>query len=122
MEQQEIETPAEAAPCDQFICFFDTGTTGDEKKDRYPVGVGETREDAFAMGISNVMPDLAGLGVYGMAQSGFITIPQPQLTAEEFETVGGVVRDFFAGRIRLETTTRVIRVDDAKPGNASEEI
>lgn len=112
MDQQETSTAAEAPPCNQFICFFDSGATGDEEQDRYPVGVGTTRDEAMAMGLKNVMPDIAEMGVAGMMHTGFIVIAQPQLTAEEFATLGGVVKDFFAGKLKLERTTKVVRVEN----------
>lgn len=104
MDTQEMDEPMIATPeCDQFICFFDTGATGDEKTDRYPVGFGATRSEALSMGIKNVMPDLANLGVYGMAQSGFVTIAQPELTADEFAGLRKIVTDFFAEKAKLQT-------------------
>jgi hypothetical protein len=105
VDTQEIEAPAvPLAECDQFICFFDFGHGSDEEEYRYPVGVGKTRDEALAAGIRNVMPTIADLGVMGMYNSGWVTISQPQLTADEFATVGTVVADFFAGRTKLRTT------------------
>jgi hypothetical protein len=105
MDTQEIEAPAVPLdPCNQFICFFDFGHGSDEEEYRYPVGLGTTRDEALAAGIKNVMPTIAELGVMGMYNSGWVTISQPQLTAEEFAAVGTVVTDFFAGRSNLRTT------------------
>lgn len=105
MDTQEMEEPAVPLDeCDQFICFFDSGATGDEEQDRYPVGFGKTRREAFSMGLTNVMPDVAKLGVYGMAQSGFVTIAQTQLAPDEFAALGKIVTDFFAGREKLRAT------------------
>jgi hypothetical protein len=105
LDTQEIEAPAETVQqCDQFICFFDFGHGADEEEYRYPVGLGKTRDEALAEGIKNVMPTIADLGVMGMYNSGWVTVSQPQLTAEEFAAVGKVVTDFFAGRTKLRTT------------------
>jgi hypothetical protein len=105
LDTQEIDEPIVAVEdCDQFICFFDSGATGDEERDRYPVGFGKTRGEAFKMGLTHVMPDVAKLGVYGMAQSGFITIAQPNLSADEFAALGEIVTDFFTKRDTLQRT------------------
>lgn len=115
MDHQHTEAAAETQPpCNQFICFFDSGATGDEEKDRYPVGVGTTREEAMAMGLKHVMPDIAEMGVAGMMHTGFIAIAQPRLSAEEFKQVGDLVKDFFSGKLKIErtVTTTVTRIED----------
>lgn len=89
--------------CDQFICFFDKGFGGDPEDDRIPVGVGKTRDEAMGMGIRNVLPTLPELGTLAAYNSGFVTVAQPQLSAEDFETIGTTITDFFAGRAKLVT-------------------
>lgn len=107
MDQETLEAPAEETEvdtCNQFICFLDTGHTGDEEQDRYPVGYGSTRADAMGMGFRNAMPHLAEAGVYAMAQTGFVTIAQHDLTAADFAEVAKVIDDFFAGKLRMVKT------------------
>jgi hypothetical protein len=50
------------------------------------------------------MPHLAEAGVYAMAQTGFVTIAQPNLSAEEFAEVAKVIDDFFAGKLKMVKT------------------
>jgi hypothetical protein len=105
MDHETLEAPAVPLDdCNQFICFLDTGHTGDEEQDRYPVGYGSTRADAMAMGFRNAMPHLAEAGVYAMAQTGFITIAQHNLSADEFSEVAKVIDDFFAGKLKMVKT------------------
>jgi hypothetical protein len=105
MDTQEMEAPAvPLAECGQFICFLDTGHTGDEEQDRYPVGYGSTRADAMGMAFRNAMPHLAEAGVYAMAQTGFVTIAQPNLSAADFAEVAKVIDDFFAGKLKMVKT------------------
>jgi hypothetical protein len=76
----------------------------DEEEYRYPVGVGKTRDEALAsMGSGTSCRPSPSLGVMGMYNSGWVTICQPQLTADEFAALGTVVTDFFAGDTKLRT-------------------
>lgn len=105
MDQQQVETPIVEQQCDQFICFYDIGVGGDPEDDRYPVGLGATRDEALQMGIRNALPHVAEMGVMAAYNSGFVTIAQPDLSAEDFAAVGKVITDFFAGKAKLKTTS-----------------
>lgn len=80
----------------QFICFFDKGLTGDEEEDRVPIAIGTTREEAMSIGLPRGIAALGEMGFHEIMYSGFIVIAQPQLSAEEFASVGRTIDDFFA--------------------------
>jgi hypothetical protein len=108
MDQEVLEAPdapeETVVDCGQYICFLDTGLTGIEEKDRVPVGIGATRAEAFEQGWKNAIPHVAEMGYHALAQSSFACVAQPNLSADEFAHVGKIVEEFFASRIKLQTS------------------
>lgn len=113
MNHDVMEAPVETEKvedCKQYICFLVTDLTDDEEQDRYPVGYGETQEDAMGMAFRNAMPHLAEAGVYAMAQTGFVTIAQPNLSPDDFAEVAKLIDDFFAGKLKMVKTVERVEL------------
>ena len=82
----------------QYLCFYDTGLTGDEERDRSPVGYGATRIEAMTSGIRNAFPHLGAEGAERLRYSGFATVEQPDLAPADFAALAKIIDDFFAGK------------------------
>lgn len=80
----------------QFLCFYDTGLTGDEERDRSPVGYGQSRAEAMQNGIRNAFPHLGEEGAVRLQYSSFVTVEQNQLSAADFAQVTKIIDNFFA--------------------------